>query len=64
MRASMRAAVIAFALALTVTFGAGTATKIDSVEIAWPSGKKQTLTDVAINKLSKIHETQGLVARR
>lgn len=37
-------------------FGLGDAEKIDSVEITWPSGKKQTLSNVQINRLATINE--------
>ncbi|HEY7574417.1 MAG TPA: ASPIC/UnbV domain-containing protein, partial [Thermoanaerobaculia bacterium] len=30
----------------TLTFGLGTASKIDRIEIRWPDGATQTLTDV------------------
>jgi len=37
-------------------FGLGAATAIDKVEVRWPSGEKQTLTGIPINKLTKIVE--------
>jgi hypothetical protein len=37
-------------------FGLGPNAKIDRVEIRWPSGKVQTLTDVAVNQLHRIQE--------
>jgi hypothetical protein len=37
-------------------FGLGAATAIDKVEVRWPSGEKQTLTGVPIDKLTKIVE--------
>ncbi len=40
--------------------GIGKATKIDSVEIRWPSGLKEQIQGVPINKLSKITEGKGL----
>jgi hypothetical protein len=36
--------------------GLGTATKIDSIEIRWPSGATDRLTNVAINKYVKVVE--------
>jgi hypothetical protein len=40
--------------------GIGTATKIDSVEIRWPSGLKEKVSGVAMNKINKITEGKGL----
>ncbi len=37
-------------------FGLGAATAIEKVEVRWPSGEKQTLTGVPIDKLTKIVE--------
>jgi hypothetical protein len=37
-------------------FGLGDAEKIDSVEVAWPSGKKQTVTNVGANSATTITE--------
>ena len=39
-------------------FGLGTAAKIDSVEISWPSGLKQKIEGAAINHLYRITEGQ------
>lgn len=40
-----------------VHFGLGDATQVESLEIQWLSGTKQTLTNVAANQILKIHET-------
>jgi hypothetical protein len=40
--------------------GAGAATKIDSVEIRWPSGKVDRLTNPPMNKYVKVVEGSGL----
>ena len=40
--------------------GVGTATKIDSVEIRWPSGATDRLTNVPLNKYIKVVEGAGL----
>ena len=37
-------------------FGLSDATKIDSITLTWPSGKRQTLTDVDINQILEIVE--------
>jgi hypothetical protein len=41
---------------LPVTFGLGKATKVDALEITWPSGQKQTLTPDKIDTLVTIEE--------
>jgi hypothetical protein len=41
---------------LPVTFGLGDATKIDSITIRWPSGKRQTLQPLELDKLHVIEE--------
>jgi len=46
---------------LRVHFGLGGATKIDSVEIRWPSGKVETLTNLAADKFYSVLEGQGVV---
>lgn len=46
---------------LRVHFGLGTATKIKQLEIRWPSGVVDTLTDIAANQLLTVKEGAGLV---
>jgi hypothetical protein len=41
-------------------FGVGKATKVDSVEIRWPSGLVQKVDGVSVNKLNKVTEGKGL----
>ncbi|HTD67157.1 MAG TPA: CRTAC1 family protein, partial [Candidatus Limnocylindria bacterium] len=41
---------------MAVTFGLGSATKVDSLEITWPSGQKQTLTPDTIDTTLTIEE--------
>jgi hypothetical protein len=41
---------------LPVTFGLGTATKVDSLEITWPSGQKQTLTPDRVDVTLHVEE--------
>ena len=45
-----------------VHFGLGKATKIDSLEIHWPSGKVESLKDLDADKFYTVLEGQGLVA--
>jgi hypothetical protein len=44
-----------------VHFGLGTATKIDSLEIIWPSGKVEKLNNLATDKFYFLLEGQGIV---
>ncbi len=45
---------------LPVTFGLGRAEKIERVDIEWPSGKVDKLTNVAINQLHVVKEGGGI----
>jgi len=45
-----------------VHFGLGKATKIDSLEIIWPSGKVDTLKDLDADKFYSVLEGEGVVA--
>ncbi len=49
---------------LRLHFGLGSASKVDSVEVAWPSGVKEAFRDLAVNRLFVIHETKGIVSNR
>ena len=42
-------------------FGLAKAAKVDSVEIRWPSGKIETVKDLAANKFYAIKEGSGIV---
>ncbi len=44
-----------------VHFGLAQATKIDSVEIRWPSGKTETLRNLDVNHFYAVLEGQGIV---
>jgi hypothetical protein len=44
-----------------VHFGLGKATKIDSLEIHWPSGKVETMHDLEADKFYSVLEGQGIV---
>src|SRR5579863_5454356 len=46
---------------LRVHFGLGSATKIDSVEIRWPSGKLETFGDLPADQFYSVSEGQGVV---
>lgn len=47
---------------LRIHFGLGKATKIDSIEIRWNSGKVETIKDVAVDKFHAISEGEGIVS--
>ncbi len=47
---------------LRIHFGLGNATKIDKVEVHWPSGKSETLTNLAADHFYSVVEGQGIVA--
>jgi enediyne biosynthesis protein E4 len=46
---------------LRVHFGLGTTTKIDSVEIRWPSGRVEMLKNLAADKFYSVLEGRGIV---
>jgi hypothetical protein len=46
---------------LRVHFGLGKSTKIDSLEIRWPSGAVETLKNLEADKFYSILEGQGIV---
>ena len=47
---------------LRIHFGLGNATKIEKVEVHWPSGKSETLTNLAADHFYSVVEGRGLVA--
>lgn len=46
-------------VASSLTFGVGTATVIDSVNVVWPSGKTKTLTQVKADQELKLYENDA-----
>jgi hypothetical protein len=46
---------------LRVHFGLGSATRVDSVEIRWPSGATDTLSGLAVDKFYAVLEGRGVV---
>ena len=46
---------------LRIHFGLGNHGKVDRVEIAWPSGNKEALLDLAANRFYKVKEGHGIV---
>ena len=47
---------------LRLHFGVGAAKTIESVELAWPSGAKDTLRDVSVNQFLTVQESKGIVS--
>jgi hypothetical protein len=47
-----------------IYFGLGTHARVDSLEIAWPSGAKEIVRDIAADQIVTIVEGQGLSAYR
>jgi len=45
-------------------FGLARATKADSVEVAWPSGAKETFANLSVNQLYILEETKGILNSR
>jgi hypothetical protein len=41
---------------LDVSFGLGTATKVEEITIRWPSGILQSLSDVDVNQVLEVTE--------
>jgi hypothetical protein len=49
---------------LTLTFGLGNATKADAIEVQWPSGQVDKLSNIAGDQMVSIEEGKGVVASR
>jgi enediyne biosynthesis protein E4 len=49
---------------LILTFGLGSHTQADSIEVRWPSGQSDHLTNVAADQLVTIRENQGAIAAK
>jgi hypothetical protein len=47
-----------------IHFGLGKRTKIDSLEITWPSGHMDRLTNVSIDQIITVKEGEGMIPRR
>ena len=48
---------------LAVTFGLGKDPIVTALEIDWPSGTKQRLTNIAASQLITVDEERGIVAK-
>jgi hypothetical protein len=49
---------------LVLTFGMGSKTKADNMEIDWPSGQTDKLTNTAAGQTVTIQESKGQIAAR
>jgi hypothetical protein len=49
---------------LRLHFGFEKRTKIDLIEVRWPSGVVDRITDVSVNKILTIKEGQGLIEKK
>jgi len=46
-----------------IHFGLGRATRIDNLDIVWPSGKKQTVLTTAVDRIFTVIEGKGIVEK-
>jgi hypothetical protein len=49
---------------LVLTFGMGTKTKADTIEVDWPSGQVDKLSNVASGQTITIQEAKGQIGSR
>jgi enediyne biosynthesis protein E4 len=49
---------------LVATFGLGQKTKADSIEIRWPSGQTDTLSNVTASQMVTVQEGKGIISSR
>jgi hypothetical protein len=49
---------------LVLTFGMGSKTKADTVEIDWPSGQVDKLSNIATGQTITVQEAKGQIAAR
>jgi len=49
---------------LVLTFGLGAGTKADSMEVQWPSGQVDKLSNVSASRTITVEEGKGIVASR
>jgi hypothetical protein len=48
---------------LRIHFGLGSHQRVDRLEILWPSGKTETLTNLAVDRFYDVKEGEGVVSR-
>jgi hypothetical protein len=49
---------------LALTFGLGQDTNVTAIEIEWPSGSRQKLNNIAVDRFLRIAENQGIVSEQ
>jgi hypothetical protein len=49
---------------LRLHFGLGSHERLDQVEVLWPNGKKETLTNLAADRFYVVREGQGVVSSK
>jgi hypothetical protein len=49
---------------LRTHFGLASAASADRIEVVWPSGRTETLTNVSANQIITAKEGNGIVARK
>jgi hypothetical protein len=49
---------------LTLTFGMGSSVKADSIEIKWPSGQVDKLSNINAGQTITVQEGKGVIAAR
>jgi len=47
-----------------IHFGLGPVSKLESVSIRWPDGRKQEVHDVVVDKMNRVEEGRGVVERQ
>jgi enediyne biosynthesis protein E4 len=45
---------------LRLHFGLGEANRVDRIDIHWPSGQKESLSNIPVNQLIVVKEGQGI----
>jgi len=49
---------------LRLHFGLGSHERVDQAEVSWPDGKKETLTNLAVDRFYVVREGQGVVSSK
>jgi hypothetical protein len=49
---------------LRIHFGLGSHDRLDQVEVLWPGGKKETLTNLAADRFYVVREGEGVVSSK
>lgn len=49
---------------LVLTFGLGLRTSVDSLEVKWPSGRVETISNISVGQTITVEEGRGIIANR